>query len=163
MNPTPGQGLHTLNHSHCCYLQHQSQERPSHESPGAVQTHQTAPMLSLEGNKPFKAQFQSKQREMCSKSPADSATGLLQRPQSNTPPLPDRSQGEGFGWHMPAPTSCLQHRPVAALTHFSSGWMQGEMLVGFLFQLLLYLHLLFYSISTDKNKSASGEAAQMEA
>lgn len=81
----------------------------------------------------------------------------------NQTPLPDRSQGEGFGWHMPAPTNCLQHRTGAALTHFSSGWIQGEMLVGFLFQLLLYLHLLFYSISTDKNKSVLGEAAQMEA
>lgn len=37
------------------------------------------------------------------------------------------------------------------------------MLVGFLFQLLLYLHLLFYIISADKNKSVLGEAAQMEA
>lgn len=85
MNPTPGQGLHTLNHSPCCYLQYQSQERLSHELPGAVQTHQIAtPMLSLEGNMTFKVQFQSEQREIFSKSPLESATGLLQRPQSNT-------------------------------------------------------------------------------
>lgn len=64
---------------------------------------------------------------------------------------------------MPAPTSCLQHSTGATLTHFSSGWIQGEMLVEFLFRLLLYLHLLFYSITTDKNKSVLREAAQMEA
>lgn len=162
MNPTPGQGLHTLNHSPCCYLHYQSQERLSHELPGAVQAHQTAAlMLSLEGNVPFKAQFQNEPREMLSKSPLNSATGPLQRP--NPTALPGRSQGEGFGWHMPAPTSCLQHRTGAAPTHFRSGWMQAEMLVGFLFQLPLYLHLLFYSISADKNKSVLGEAAQMEA
>lgn len=87
MNLTPGQGLHTLNHPPCCYLQYQSQKRLSHELPGAVQTHRTAaPMLSLEGNVPFKAQFQSEPREMFSKPPQDTATGLLQRPQSNTPP-----------------------------------------------------------------------------
>lgn len=87
VNPAPGQGLHTLNHSPCCHLQYQSQKRLSHELPGAVQAHQTAtPRLSLQGNTPFKAQFQSKQREIFSKSPLDSATGLLQRPQSNTPP-----------------------------------------------------------------------------
>lgn len=64
---------------------------------------------------------------------------------------------------MPAPTSCLQHRTGAALTHCRPGWIQAEMLVGFLFQLLLYLHLLFYGISADKNKSVLGEAAQMGA
>lgn len=85
MNPTPGQGSHTLNHSPCCYLQYQSQERLSHELPGAVQTHQIAtPMLSLEGSMPFEAQFQSEQREVFSRSPLDSATGLLQR-HSQTP------------------------------------------------------------------------------
>lgn len=36
-------------------------------------------------------------------------------------------------------------------------WLDTEMLVGF--PLLLYLHLLFYSISADKNKPVLGEAA----
>lgn len=87
MHLTPGQGLHTLNHPPCCYLQYQSQERLSHELPGAVQTHQTAAsMFPLEGNMPVEAHFQSEPRGMFSKPPLDTATGLLQRPQPNTPP-----------------------------------------------------------------------------
>lgn len=87
MHLTPGQGLHTLNHPLCCYLQYQSQERLSHKLPGAVQTHQTAAsMLPLEGNMPVEAHFQSEPRGMFSKPPLDTATGLLQRPQPNTPP-----------------------------------------------------------------------------